>query len=67
MSLIPLPEIFTKVVFDDKYHIEKGKHTRKSNAICILERHRGIIQVDGAPTAEIVLCSHTRHHLIKSL
>jgi hypothetical protein len=25
MSSIPFPEIFTKVIFEDKYDIEKGK------------------------------------------
>jgi hypothetical protein len=60
MPSIPLQEIFTRVVFEDKYDTEKGKtdkHTRKNNAVCIQDSQRCIIQVAYAPIAETVLCS----------
>jgi hypothetical protein len=55
-----------KVVFEDEYNIAKGKTVkpkRKSNAICILDVQRCIIQVDHAPAAETVSPSCFRNNV----
>lgn len=68
---IPFPDIFTSVIFEDKYGKEKGKtnkHTRQSNTGGLSpERQRCIIQVDGAPAANTVPCSRICNHAIPDI
>jgi hypothetical protein len=66
MPSIPFPEMFTKVTFEDKYGVGKGKrdkHIRKCNAVCILESQRFIIEVDSALAAKTVSCSCVHNHV----
>jgi hypothetical protein len=47
-------------------YLKKDKtdeHARKSNAFCILESQRCIIQFDSAPTTKTVSYSHIHKHV----
>jgi hypothetical protein len=46
-----------------KKKVKTDKHSRKSNATCVLESQRCIVQVDDAPATKSVSGSHIRIHV----